>query len=632
MESKTIIIVAVIAVLAVVGGAAALIMMGGGNDSTPDITYVLDGGVNNPDNPSKFTTDTIVLKDPSKSYNDFEGWYSDSYFSRKVTTLNKVDAPVTVYAKWSPEIFEINYVLNYEAAVNLNETSLDHNSTMKLKDPSVSWMAFAGWYTSPDFKSGTKIDTISYPTSDVTLYAKWDTIVNNCFEYSIEGTTEGFNCSGLAIIKLFDFKDEQYLMSFFLSVDLKVNLGTYNSTQYSSEWNDSDSTFTFIGMEKIDTCDGKKDLFVYTDKNETQWMDSKGIIYKINIGTMTLTMVKHSTFTPSLTTDIIVTKGTGVSSVTGAGTYKVGDKVTLKATAASGKSFKGFSYDGISTSDSASTITFIATEPLSIFALSDGEVGLKYDGDAKDPSWTVKNDRTGMTITTVNSNPCVASLADDESYTAKFTGKVNGKSVSETRDIMTGYVAHCSYNWTFNGRSYGCTWTPIIPDYVYYKNYNINGRHHVDSKTDSAFVTYTDNSIISFRDYLMDETKGMSDLNRANYVLRFVQETIKYTSDTPGKGMDEYWKYPYETLFDMRGDCEDSAILYAALMKAMGYEVALLLYSDHMATGIGMPSSTIGTYYEKEGTCYYYCETTSTGWSLGEIPSGYDRATVIIIK
>ena len=67
-------------------------------------------------------------------------------------------------------------------------------------------------------------------------------------------------------------------------------------------------------------------------------------------------------------------------------------------------------------------------------------------------------------------------------------------------------------------------------------------------------------------------------------------------------------------------------------MKSLGYEIALIIYDDHLATGIGMPSGTSGTYYEKNDTRYYYRKTTATGRWLGDIPSGRDRATVIVIS
>ena len=123
----------------------------------------------------------------------------------------------------------------------------------------------------------------------------------------------------------------------------------------------------------------------------------------------------------------------------------------------------------------------------------------------------------------------------------------------------------------------------------------------------------------------------MSPTQRANFVLRFVQEGVPYAYDIDTKGMSEYWKYPLETLYDGKGDCEDTSILYAAIMKDMGYDVALLWYEDHVAVGVALTDCS-GTYYDKNGHKFYYCETTSTGWSAGQIPQKYNTAKVFIVN
>lgn len=79
----------------------------------------------------------------------------------------------------------------------------------------------------------------------------------------------------------------------------------------------------------------------------------------------------------------------------------------------------------------------------------------------------------------------------------------------------------------------------------------------------------------------------------------------------------EYPKYPAEMLVDGKGDCEDSAILMAGLLDALGYDTVLLSYSDHMALGIRMDE--FNPYYAKytpkyfayEGKHYYYVEGTN---------------------
>ncbi|MDE7178738.1 MAG: InlB B-repeat-containing protein [Lachnospiraceae bacterium] len=73
-------------------------------EETFDITYVLDGGTNDKDNPSSYTpeTETIVLKDASKMNFKFEGWYKDAKFQEKVTQIPKGSTgDITLYAKWS---------------------------------------------------------------------------------------------------------------------------------------------------------------------------------------------------------------------------------------------------------------------------------------------------------------------------------------------------------------------------------------------------------------------------------------------------------------------------------------------------------------------------------------------------
>lgn len=45
------------------------------------INYILNGGVNNSENPSTYTTaDRIKLKEPTKDGYTFEGWYTSSKF------------------------------------------------------------------------------------------------------------------------------------------------------------------------------------------------------------------------------------------------------------------------------------------------------------------------------------------------------------------------------------------------------------------------------------------------------------------------------------------------------------------------------------------------------------------------
>ena len=75
------------------------------------------------------------------------------------------------------------------------------------------------------------------------------------------------------------------------------------------------------------------------------------------------------------------------------------------------------------------------------------------------------------------------------------------------------------------------------------------------------------------------------------------------------------------------GDCEDQAILTTALLKRMGYDVALLLCPGHAAVGVAGAEGLPGSYVEDPttGVRYFYAETTTDGWRLGEFPAELGR-------
>lgn len=140
------------------------------------ITYNLNGGKNNSNNPSSYyiTTSTITLQSPTRSGYSFGGWYSDSGFTKKVTTIDKGSTGnKTLYAKWSKKKYTITYKLNGGTANSANPTSYYVTTdTITLQNPTRKGYTFKGWYSDSSYTK--KVITINKgSTGNKTLYARW---------------------------------------------------------------------------------------------------------------------------------------------------------------------------------------------------------------------------------------------------------------------------------------------------------------------------------------------------------------------------------------------------------------------------------------------------------------------------
>lgn len=65
------------------------------------IKYVLNGGTNNLQNPGNYFRTAVALKEPTRKGYNFLGWYADSKFTNKITSIKKTAAKnYTLYARW----------------------------------------------------------------------------------------------------------------------------------------------------------------------------------------------------------------------------------------------------------------------------------------------------------------------------------------------------------------------------------------------------------------------------------------------------------------------------------------------------------------------------------------------------
>ncbi|MEG1431579.1 InlB B-repeat-containing protein [Eubacterium sp.] len=143
-----------------------------------EISYELNGGINDYENPSSFSKEggPILLKDPTRDGYTFKGWYRDVGLNDLVVD-NTIDSAaqssnITLYAKWEAIPYQITYELNGGNNAESNPTVYSIEDNIVFAAPTRNGFVFNGWYKEPDFKN--RIDGIQKgSTGDQSVYAKW---------------------------------------------------------------------------------------------------------------------------------------------------------------------------------------------------------------------------------------------------------------------------------------------------------------------------------------------------------------------------------------------------------------------------------------------------------------------------
>jgi len=186
------------------------------------------------------------------------------------------------------------------------------------------------------------------------------------------------------------------------------------------------------------------------------------------------------------------------------------------------------------------------------------------------------------------------------------------------------------YKWFFKNNQWKLTMDIPIDVYDKYVNSNVDRspqNQPYSNDAMAAFVTSNEKVIIDLANELkaLAGSASYNTVTTANFILRFVQVNVLYILDNESQGSIEHWKFPVETLVDKNGDCEDSAVLFASIMDALGYDVVLLFYkfedknSGHLAVGIHLQGNH-GECVEDNGKKYFYCETTTSQFVIGQLP------------
>ena len=179
------------------------------------------------------------------------------------------------------------------------------------------------------------------------------------------------------------------------------------------------------------------------------------------------------------------------------------------------------------------------------------------------------------------------------------------------------------YVWNFKGKSYTVLMTIDIERY---NSYDGKERYDIPQLVEEGRTTIG-NLTREFQN-VFKQRREWSKQDRVDFVLSFVQ-SLPYTLDDVTTGYDEFRRYAIETLIEGGGDCEDTTILVGAILRGLGEKTVLIVTPGHIALGVS--GNFTGTSVTYNGTEYYYCETTGTGWTVGDLPASSGTTVTNIV-
>lgn len=134
------------------------------------INYELYGGLMDGAESTYTVEDEFILETPIKSGYTFEGWFANKIFTKSVVAIEQgTIGDKTVYAKWKPIVYTINYTLNGGENSPLNPVIYTADKNVALHNPQRKGYTFNGWMS--DNEIITELNAAE--NGDVELIALW---------------------------------------------------------------------------------------------------------------------------------------------------------------------------------------------------------------------------------------------------------------------------------------------------------------------------------------------------------------------------------------------------------------------------------------------------------------------------
>ena len=229
--------------------------------------------------------------------------------------------------------------------------------------------------------------------------------------------------------------------------------------------------------------------------------------------------------------------------------------------------------------------------------------------DTTDVEFLHETDAFTRSADRISRDPPAVELADESS------------AVFERTAFEGMYLLH------LEGRTEGSDWWV---EWLIWKSAYAQGVNEPRGRSYQEYVSYarSNGNAASLAEIFHDHAVGLGfeeKRQQVEFVVDVVQR-LPYVTDDVSTGFDDYPKTVVETITEARGDCEDTAILTAAILgtEPFNYDMVLIRFSDHMGAGIYGKGDLPGYYWESDGRSYYYVETTGEGWGIGDLPESYE--------
>ena len=217
----------------------------------------------------------------------------------------------------------------------------------------------------------------------------------------------------------------------------------------------------------------------------------------------------------------------------------------------------------------------------------------------------------------------ISSLQTYEVSYSQFLSPIspNIKSAFAFEEKMTDKILH----FTFDSKEYAIK-----------ARYNNNAIEFLKTFPQTEYAVYFDAKEPNYLDGLVGQLRAqmqnMNEISAVNFLLRFVQKSFNYKTDTEQFSYEKVM-LPEETIFYPFSDCEDRSIIFSYLVKStLGLKVVGMKFSDHLATAVKLNTQIEGDSFVLDGERYFVADPTFINSNIGMTMPQYKNAKFGVVR